>query len=508
MTAPDDQRDVIAFLSDPATWGAAVEVIATHGSQVFLTGSKAFKLKRAVKFPYMDFSTPARREALVKAEVRLNRRTAPELYRAAIPVTREADGRLALNGQGDPVDWLVEMARFEQDQQLDRLARRGELTDALADELGRAVAQFHAGAARRHDLGGAGEVARTVMVNYGELQRHARALDLLEPVNALCDETYAALAAVRAALDRRRIDGFVRVGHGDLHLANICLYQGRPLPFDAIEFYDLFTVTDQLYDLAFLLMDVWLHDLPVQANRIFNEWLGRSGDFGGLALMPLYLALRSAIRAHVGGSMAESARDEVMREKHLTAARNYVHRALEFLRPEAPRLVAVGGLSGTGKSVLSRALAAYVGRAPGAVVLRSDVIRRELAGAGPTGKLGQEHYTAEASIAVYAEMRARARICLDAGQAVIADAVHARPDERAALADLATTAGVPFTGFWLEAPVDVLTRRLDARRDDASDADARVLHQQLDYDLGEIGWIRLVSGGDAATTLAAARAAL
>lgn len=509
MTPPDDQRDVIAFLSDPSTWGAKVEVIATHGSQVFLTGDRAFKLKRAVKFPYMDFSTPARREAMVKAELRLNRRTAPELYRAAVAVTREADGRLALGGQGDPVDWLVEMARFEQDQQFDRLARRGALTDGLADAVGQAVARFHAVAARRHDLGGAEEVERTVMVNYGELQRHARALDLLDQVNTLCDETYAALGLARDRLDRRRIDGFVRVGHGDLHLANICLYEGRPLPFDAIEFYDLFTVTDQLYDLAFLLMDVWLHDLPVQANRMFNEWLAATGDFGGLSLMPLYLALRSAIRAHVGGSMAESAADEVMREKHLTAARNYVHRALEFLKPAPPRLVAVGGLSGTGKSVLSRALAAYVGRAPGAVVLRSDVIRRELAGAPPTGgRLGQDHYTPEASAAVYAEMRARARICLDAGQAVIADAVHARPDERAVLEDLAGEAGVPFKGFWLEAPVEVLARRLDARRDDASDADTGVLRQQLTYDLGEIGWTKLVSAGDAAATLAAARAAL
>lgn len=508
MTAPDDQRDVIAFLSDPATWGGDVKVIATHGSQVFLTGDTAWKLKRAVKFPYMDFSTPDRREALVKAEVRLNRRTAPALYRGAVPVTREADGRLAVNGQGDPVDWLVEMARFEQDQQFDRLARRGGLTEALADQVGEAVARFHAAAAHRHDMGGAAEVEQTVMVNYGELQRHARRLDLLDAVNALCDETYAALAARRQMLERRRIDGFVRVGHGDLHLANICLFDGKPQPFDAIEFYDLFTVTDQLYDLAFLLMDVWLHDLPVQANRIFNEWLGRSGDLGGLALMPLYLALRAAIRAHVGGSMAEAATDDVTREKHLTAARNYVHRALAFLKPEPPRLVAVGGLSGTGKSVLSRALGAYVGRAPGAVVLRSDVIRKEMAGAGPTDKLAPEHYRPEVSAAVYDEMRARARICLDAGQAVIADAVHARPDERAALADLAVAAGVPFQGFWLEAPVDVLTRRLDARRDDASDADVRVLRQQLDYDLGQIGWTRLVSGGDAAATLAAARAAL
>lgn len=508
MTPPDDQRAVIAFLSDPQTWGAEVEVIATHGSQVFLTGDRAFKLKRAVKFPYMDFSTPERREAMVKAEVRLNRRTAPELYRGAVAVTREADGRLALGGQGEAVDWLVEMARFAQDQQFDRLARRGALTDRLSDEVGQAVARFHDRAARRHDLGGADEVERTVMVNYGELQRHARALDLLEQVNALCDDTYAALALQRDRLDRRRIDGFVRVGHGDLHLANICLYDGRPLPFDAIEFYDLFTVTDQLYDLAFLLMDVWLYDLPVQANRLFNEWLGHTGDIGGLALMPLYLALRAAIRAHVGGSMAESAADDLTREKHLTAARNYVHRALDFLKPAPPRLVAIGGLSGTGKSVLSRALAAYVGRAPGAVVLRSDVIRRELAGAGPTGKLGQEHYAPEVSAAVYTELRARARICLDAGQAVIADAVHARPDERAALEELATDANVPFRGLWLEAPLDVLTRRLDARRDDASDADTGVLQQQLTYELGEIAWTKLVSGGDAAATLAAARAVL
>lgn len=506
MTA-EDQSEIVAFLSDPDNWGEGVtdvERVDTHGAMVFLGGDRALKLKRAVKFDYMDFSTPARRKAMCEEELRLNRRTAPGLYRRVVPVTRRADGGLELGGDGEAVDWLVEMTRFDQDTLFDRLARRDALTPALMTALADEIAAFHTAAEPRQDYGGGDDMANVVEIDRAQLERYAGTVFDAADVEALSRRSRAAVRRHRRLIEARRRNGKVRHCHGDLHLRNICLVDGRPTLFDAIEFNEMFAVSDVLYDLAFLIMDLLHRRLDGLANLVFNRYLARTGDIEGLALMPLFLATRAAVRAHVCATMADD-RPAAEAAGLRAEARGYLDQALAYLRPAAARLVAIGGLSGSGKSTLAQALAPTIGAAPGALVLRSDVIRKIIAGMAPEERLGPEHYRPTMNRRVYARISEWAAVALAAGHAVIADAVFAHESEREGIEGVAAAAAVPFTGIWLEGDEEILARRLEARRGDASDATVEVLHRQLDYELGRVGWQRLECGARASDL--AARAA-
>lgn len=495
----DDQREIIDRLSTPATYGphvAALERIDTHSATVFLAGDRAYKLKRAVLYDYLDFSTLEKRRAACEAEVRLNRRTAPHLYLGVLAVTKEADGQLALGGHGPPVDWLVHMVRFDQGMLLDRLAARGALDLELMTPLAATIARFHAGAERRADRGGRSGMAWVIEGNASGLAEHCR--DMLD--RDAC-ERVAALA--RAALERhgdrlnaRRNDGFVRVCHGDLHLRNIVLIDGRPTLFDAVEFNDRIACVDVLYDLAFLIMDLWRLGLHAHANALFNAYLERTNELRALVLIPLFLSCRSAVRAKTNATAAKMQADAGRARELEAAARQYLASAQDFLRPAGPQLLAIGGVSGTGKSALARRLASTVGPPPGAVILRSDVIRKALFGVSETVRLGPEAYTTTVTHEVYQRLAKQAADVLEAGHAAIVDAVYGRPDQRTAVADVARRAGVSFTGLWLDAPVDVLMTRVQARRADASDATVEVLREQLQRDEGSIDWDRVDASGD------------
>jgi uncharacterized protein len=501
-----DQSAVIAFLADPAHWGPGVEKVEridTHGAVIFLGGARALKLKRAVRFSYMDFSTLEKRRAACAAELDINRRAAPGIYLRALAVTRESDGTLALDGRGAPVDWVVEMRRFDQAALFDRLAESGGLGRALAEDAGRALAALHRIAARRGDHGGLASIRNVIDIDGDEMARQG----VLDParVQRWRSASLAAIDRHAALLESRRQGGFVRQCHGDAHLGNFVLWEGRATLFDAIEFNDDFAVIDTFYDLAFLLMDLWERRHPALANAALNAYLAQANDLGGLALLPLFLSARASVRAHVSLSMAAVQPDPARAAELRRGAGDYLESALAFLHPPPPLLVAVGGLSGTGKSSLARALAPGIGPAPGAVVLRSDVVRKQLAGVAPTERLPPDAYSEAVNERVFAELRARAMAVVCAGHATIVDAVHARPHERAAIEDCARRAGVGFVGLWLEAPADVLVERLRRRRGDASDATEAVLRQQLEYDLGAITWNRLSAAADEDAVAAAAK---
>ncbi|MCP5368173.1 MAG: AAA family ATPase [Hyphomicrobiales bacterium] len=510
----EDQGKVIGFLSGPAAFGAdpgaAVERVETHISLVFLCGARVLKLKRAVRFPFLDFSTADLRRAACDAEVAVNRRTAPGLYRGVHAITREADGTLALDGAGAPVDWVVAMHRFDQDTLFDRLAQRGALDRHMMEDLAETIAGFHLEAEVCAGFGGRAGIENV-------LDGNARTFDECAPGN-LDESKVAALEAMSRAflqvlgrrLDTRRDAGWVRHCHGDLHLRNVCLVDGRATLFDAIEFNPGFANIDVLYDLAFLLMDLDHRGRRRLANVVLNRYLdhlalhGRPGD-GGLAAMPLFLAVRAAIRAHVGASTANSLDDPDAAAAARDEARAYLDLALTYLAPPPPRLVAVGGLSGSGKSRMAREIAPFVGGAPGARVLRSDVLRKRLAGVGPLTRLAPAHYGAEASRAVYDRLMDEAVAVAETGHSVIVDAVFARPEERAAAEAAAVRAGVPFAGLWLQAPPEVMVARVTARQNNASDADAGVVRRQLGYDLGDIAWPVVDSDAPRNRTLARGR---
>ena len=492
----EDQSAVLALLADPATYGPAirtVERIDTHGAVVFLAGERAYKMKRAVAFPYMDFSTLEKRHRLCLREKEINSRGAPGLYLDVVPVTRTATG-LTLNGDGEAVEWVLVMRRFDQDRLLSRLAEADRLSAETMTALADAVARFHDAAEPRRDAANGAQAMRWVVTeNGGEFAERA---DLFDAAVArrLTGRALEQLDRHAALLDARAAGGKVRLCHGDLHLRNVVLLDGRPTLFDAIEFNDAIACIDVIYDLAFLLMDLDHRGFRPFANLVMNRYLQRRDETEALALLPLFLSTRAAVRAKVAASLEAVADNDTDKAARRAEALAYFRRAEGYLQPPAPRLVAVGGLSGTGKTTLARALAPQLGAAPGALHLRSDVLRKQLAGVDELERLPPEAYTDEASAAVYAELLDRARQALAAGHAVVLDAVYARPEERAAVEALGREAGVGFTGLWLEAEPAVLKARVGARRGDASDATAAVVERQLSYDLGAISWHTIAAG--------------
>jgi uncharacterized protein len=507
--ASEDQSGVISFLADPSTHGgAAVDRIDTHASIVFLAGTRAYKLKRAVRFDYLDFSTSDRRRILCEAEVRLNRRTADTVYRGVIPVTRQADGSYALGGDGAPVDWVVAMNRFSQDALFDRLASKGALDLELMTPLGDAIAQFHAAAERRQDHGGRAGMAWVIEGNaagFGEFGKQC-----LDPatVQRATDDAGRQLDRCADLLERRRLSGFVRQCHGDLHLRNIVLLDGRPTLFDGVEFNDEISCIDVLYDLAFLLMDLWRRNLPRHANAVWNRYLAQSGDFDGIPLLPLFLSCRAAVRAKTSATAAQLQPDIERRADLQATAREYLAMAEQLLRSAGCCVVAIGGFSGSGKSTLALLLAPTVGSVPGAVVLRSDETRKRLCGVPLLQRLGPEGYSPQVSERVYASLMERAAHVLRSGHSVIVDAVFTRSEDRLAIEQVAATASVPFIGLWLDAPEPLLIERTAQRRNDPSDADAAVVRMQRNQDMGDLSWHRINASVPLESVISAANDAI
>lgn len=504
---PDDQTAVIDFLADPATHdGAPVERIDTHAAVVFLVESRAYKLKRAVRYPYLDFSTLDRRRAACDVELRLNRRTAPAIYEAVVDIMRRADGRLTLGGPGEAVDAVLVMRRFDGDGLFDRLAVAGRLTNGHMRALADHIAAFHA-AETPCPGGGAAAMRAIVLQNLEEMRCRSGILDP-EIVERLSRLSATALDRRATLIDDRAAAGFVRHGHGDLHLANIVLLDGQPTLFDCIEFDDALATVDVLYDLAFLLMDLEHRGLRPLANVALNRYLDGGCGLDGLALMPLFLSVRASIRAKIAAAAAGLQPDESVAAGKRTEAASYLALAVALLEPPSPRLVAVGGLSGSGKSTVARALAPDAGAAPGALVLRSDVIRKTLFGVAPETALPEEAYTPAVTERVYATIERRATVALEAGHSVVADAVYARPEERDAIADAAGRCGVPFTGLWLTAQATARADRVGGRRADASDATVAVAIRQESYDLGSMAWRRIDADQSVEAVLRCAREAL
>jgi aminoglycoside phosphotransferase family enzyme/predicted kinase len=499
----EDQSEVVAFLESPAAHaGAPVERVDTHASMVFLSGDRALKLKRAVRYDYLDFSTVEKRKAMCEAELRVNVRSAPAIYRSVLPVTREPDGSLALGGHGAAVEWLLHMARFDQAFLLDRLAERGELPHSAMAALAQTIASFHSGADRRPDFGGADAMRRVVEGNAAGFLAEGGVLDA-DLCRGVTEASLQAIERHRALLDYRREGGFVRHCHGDLHLRNIVLLDGAPTLFDGIEFNDDIACVDVLYDLAFLLMDLWHRELPRHANAVCNGYLIQTNDLDGLPLLPLFLSCRAAIRAKTSVTQTALVADAEARTRLVEIARKYIGLADELSRPVRPRLVAVGGLSGSGKSTVALALAPGIRPAPGAVVLRSDEIRKSLCGVQALTRLGTAGYTPEMSRRVYGALADRAARILRHGHSVVIDAVFLDSSDRQAIEGLARALGVTFAGIWLEAPAEVLVRRVANRQGDPSDADADVVRGQLQRDPGPIEWPRVLAEGETDAVVAA-----
>lgn len=455
--------------------GETPRVVQTHISTVILAGDFAWKFKRPVRLPFLDFSTLALRHHFCDEELRINRRTAPQLYLDVLPVTGSVDAPV-IDGAGAPIDYLLRMRRFASSDEFRALARAGRLRAGHVEELGRYLARFHQGLIPVRSLAAGAAAGKDAwqwaVESLDEIASHP-----LRPSTCLLEE----LAALRTLLEvffvrqaglivQRRADGFVRECHGDLHLGNIVVWHGAVLAFDAIEFDASLRCIDIVNDLAFAFMDLHALGQPGLAWRLVNAWVEHSGDFTGLALLRGYAAYRAVVRAKVALLSGSNGADFSM--YWLLAQRLAV-------APARPRMVLTMGLSGSGKSTAAQFLAEDLG----AVCLRSDVERKRLYGLAPTARPAPTlaMYSAQATQRTYARLADLARELLDAGLSVVVDAALLRQDERANLGHLACQMGAAFRLVECVAPPAALQSRVAARAlsgTDASDATLEVLHLQ------------------------------
>lgn len=469
MTIPADQAGVAAFLAELA----GEPPVETHISAVFRGAETVWKLKKAIHLAFLDFSDADARHRFLARELALNAPFVPGLYRDVVPVTLTATG-YALNGPGAVVDWVLRMARVPAGDFLDRMAEAGRLEAGLLTALADVVAAMHAAQVPvRPVIPDA--AARMRAVAEGNAEAALAAGLGAEAVGAWAAVVRAALERTAPLLQARA--PLVRRAHGDLHLGNLLMWQGRPAPFDALEFDEALATIDPGYDLAFLLMDLDRSVSRSAANLVLNRYVARTGDAGLVGPLGAFLSLRAMIRAHVA---AARGRD----------GGGLLRLASRYLDPGRPVVLAIGGLMGTGKSTLARRIAPGLGAAPGALVLRTDEIRKRLHGVAPEMRLGGEAYGPAAHAATEAALLDMLRAAAPA-HAVIVDGTFLGHGLAAAVARAAQAAGVPWLGVWLQAPLAELERRVAARQGDASDATVDVLRRAAADAVPPAGWMCL-----------------
>ncbi len=485
----EDQSKVIAFFEGAHSHAGEIEErFTTHISHVFLTKALAYKLKRALKLPYVDFSTPQKRLHFCHREVELNRRTAPELYLGVRKITRAENESLEFDGTGELVDAAVEMIRFKTDDLFAFMAKQGRLDSGHLQNVADTIANFHATLEPQSDSGSS-LMDAVLSINEGGLN----STDIFDhaAVVSICHEFREAFHGLKEHLYQRSRTGKVVLGHGDLHLRNICLFREQPTLFDCIDFNDAIATIDKMYDVAFLIMDLWYRELPHFSNLTANRYCDMTGDEDGYPLLGFFMAVRAAVRAHTTATqISESDRED---PKLVTRAHRYFDLARQLLKPGSPKLVVIGGLSGSGKTSVAQRLAACVDGPPGARVLESDRIRKRLFDVAPETRLPEAAYKPDVSDSVYDLIASRAEAALRLGAAVVADAVYSDTRRRSMISKSAHGEGVPFTGIWLSAPVETLRHRIASREESASDADLSILDRQLQAYEKPDDWVDLDS---------------
>ena len=505
MTSPAKERrdpgqePVLAFLDNGAR-----KRIDTHASVVFLEPDRVLKVKQAVRLPFLDFSTLDKRKHACEEEIAVNKRHAPMLYRRVVPITKGASGP-EIAGSGEVIEWAVEMARFDEQQTFDHLAVRGAITAELGEALADVMLAAHKTAPASEGSTWPASIADIIDRNTAKF--HAQRNLARDEVQRLHAASHRQMDAHLALMRRRAAASQVRRCHGDAHLGNIVLIAQKPVLFDAIEFDPDIATTDLLYDLAFPLMDLVRYAQDAAANRLFNRYLQETWaeQADALVLLPLFMSMRAAIRAHVLFTRHEQSESDAA---IATQARSYFDLALRLISPAPPALVAIGGRSGTGKSLLARGLAPMLEPAPGALVLRSDVLRKALFGVDPLTALPAAGYAPDVTTRVYHLMAERAATALPQGISVVLDAAFLRQAERDPLPNLARASGARFRGIFLDADVSARLGRIAARGRDASDATREVALQQQSYDIGSLDWDIVDASGSPQDTLERATARL
>ena len=482
-----EQASLLAALSRPAVFGPGctrVERLETHISCVFLTGRYAYKIKKAVDFGFLDFTTLAARRFFCEEELRLNRRLAPALYLDVVPITGSVDAPV-LGGDGPVLEYAVRMREFPQDALASRILAHGKLSPADIDALAGKVAAFHdaSGVAPRDGaFGSPDEIMRVAQQSFAQLRPLLATVEERDEIEVLSAWTEREHAARQGAFLRRRKEGFVRECHGDLHLNNIARIDGELTIFDCIEFNESMRWIDVMSEVAFTVMDLHYRGRADLARRFLNAYLERTGDYAGLTVLRFYLVYRALVRAKIARLRSAQLQAGAARRALLAEYRAYVTLARIYAQSTRPALVVTHGLAGCGKTTLSQALLETVG----AVRIRSDVERKRIHGIGALerGRNGIDHglYAPDATEATYRRLTALARHVVSAGLVAIIDATFLKRWQRDLFRDLATAFGVAFVVIDFAARDSTLRGRIAqraAKASDASDADLAVLDHQL-----------------------------
>lgn len=487
-----DQEDVIAALEAGLTGPPRLRRINTHMSYLFLSEDFVLKLTRAVNHPFVDMSTLAQRKAACEAEIEINKRFAPTLYDKVLPVVRTTDGTFRLAGEGTIVDYIVCMKRFPDKALFADLATSHQLTVAMIEDAVSALAAFQKTQAPQLNVSASQSYDRIL----AGLEQTARQAAPPVITKVLADMVFAHLKLVHtdvaSLINDRREAGYIRRGHGDFHLKNICVYEGRVTPFDALAFDRKLATVDILYDVAFLFMDLRARNLDHLAALAMNRYFDlMDQDEGALLLLPFFMALRACVRMAV--SIEAGLFDDT---------ENYGRLAIRLLEPVISRLVIVGGLSGTGKSVVARAICHLLPGPCGARILSTDAERKREAGMKLADHMPQTAYDKQARSAVYTVLARRASVALEAGSSVVADGTYRDGDARTEIAKAAEIH--PCLALWLQTDVERRVQRVSTRRNDASDASPNIATAQEEPQLLGQSWQRVDASGTSANTIALA----
>ncbi|WP_404437476.1 AAA family ATPase [Stutzerimonas chloritidismutans] len=476
---------LIAALQNPALYPHSVDgfrVIETHISWVILTGAYAYKMKKPVDFGFLNFTHLADRKHFCEEELRLNQRMAPDVYLRVVPITGAADAPV-IDGEGEPIEYLLQMREFPQTQLMAEVQARGELTDAHIDALAEQIAQFHLNIPQvpaGHPLNNADAIVAPMRQNFEQIRPLLNEKPDLQQLDALSDWTETSIARLRPLLEQRSQQGFIRECHGDLHLGNATIIDNKVVLFDCIEFNEPFRLIDIASDAAFLAMDLEDRGLKCQARRFLNGWLERTGDYAALELLSLYKAYRALVRAKVSLFRLHQEQDAVQRRVILRQYRSYANLAESYSAIPSRFLAITHGVSAVGKSHVALRLV----EALGAIRLRSDLERKRLYGE-PTERhdvvVNAGIYSAEATEATYDRLHSLAEAALNAGFSVVIDATYLKQSQRQAAWQVAESTGVPFIILACEAPDAVIEQWLTQRQaegGDPSDATMAVVKAQ------------------------------
>ena len=483
------QEILIAALQNPDAFDhpvGEINVLETHISWVILTGEFAYKIKKAVDFGFLDFSTLEKRHYYCQEELRLNRRFAADLYLEVVSVTGSID-QPVLRGSGEPIEYAVRMRQFPQQDLLSNIVARHGLEAAHIDEIVGLLADLHARvdvADPATDYGRPDDIHHWVMENFEHIRPALAAAEQLAQLHRLEDWCTQEFRDRRSLIQARKRNGFVRECHGDLHLGNLALIDGRITPFDCIEFNPQLRWIDVISEAAFLTMDLEDRGYPGLAYRFLNGYLQRSGDYEGVGLLRYYLVYRALVRAKVailrlGAVAGDADAGREAREEY----ESYGGLARQYAEVRRPALIITHGLSGSGKSWYATQLVEQLG----ALQLRSDVERKRLFGyhaqAATGSGIDTGIYTAEAGVRTYEHLANVACRIIDAGYPAIVDATFLKQAQRERFRQLAAELGVPFVLLHFEADSDTLRRRIGLRRQagrDPSEAGLAVLEAQLE----------------------------